>query len=98
MKTQLVAAILLAAFATQAMEAANSSLFSSKKEVEEEMGALQVIVANNQSGLIRFLETGEMNAQAKAAFSVLSTQEVNKGKSLERMAIDAIKDLNKKTK
>lgn len=98
MKTKIIATLLLAAFTAQAMESANSTLFSTKKEVEEEMGPEQMIVMRAQPELVRFLETGVLSAQAQAALQILAKDKANEGKSLERMAIDAIKANNKLNK
>ena len=45
-----------------------------------------------QPELARFLETGVLSAQAKAALQILSQDKANEGKSLERMAIDSLKE------
>jgi hypothetical protein len=92
---KLVVLLLLGALTAQAMEMSNSTLFSSKKEVQEEMGPEKMIVLRAQPELVRFLETGVMSAQAQAALEILAKDRANEGKSLERMAIDAIKANNR---
>lgn len=91
MKTQIVLALVLAAVMAQAEESAKGLSFSSSKEVEEEPGAEKLIVMRAQPELARFLETGIMSTQAKTALAILSLDKANEGKSLERMAIDALK-------
>ena len=95
MKVQIITAILLASILGHAEESAKSIAFSSKKEVEEEPGPEKRIVMMAQPSLVRFLETGVLDAQAQAALKVLSQDKANEGKSLERMAIDALKENNK---
>jgi hypothetical protein len=95
MKVQIVAAILLSVLMAQAEESAKNLAFSSKKDVEEEPGPEKLIVQRAQPELARFLETGVMSAQAKAALTILSQDKANEGKSLERIAIDALKENNK---
>ncbi len=95
MKTQLVLSLLLSAVLVQASESVKSTSFSTQKQVEEEPGAEKVIM-NAQADLVQFLETGVISAQAQAALVLLSQDKANEGKSLERMTLDALKELNKK--
>jgi hypothetical protein len=95
MKIQILSAILFSAMLAHAGEASKEIPFSSKKEVEVEPGAEKLIVIRAQPELVRFLETGVMTAQASVAFQILAKDQNNQGKSLERMAIDAIKANNK---
>lgn len=91
MKVTIILAIVLSILTVQAEESAKGISFSSKKEVEEEIGPEKRVELMAQPSLARFVETGVMDGQAQAALAILSQKEENKGKSLERMAIDSIK-------
>lgn len=96
MKVQIILAVILSVLMAQAEESAMNISFSSKKEVEEEPGPEKLIVMRAQPELVRFLETGVISAQAQAALQILSRDKANQGKSLERMAIDALKENNRR--
>lgn len=96
MKVSIIFAIILSALMAQATESGKFVSFSSTKEVEEEPGPEKAIVIRAQPELARFLETGVISAQAKAALQILSQDKANEGKSLERMAIDSLKENYKK--
>ncbi len=92
MKASIIFALILATLTAQAEQSAMGVAFSSKKEVVEEPGPEKMVVIRAQPELARFLETGVISAQAKAALQILSLDKANEGKSLERMAIDSLKE------
>ena len=90
MKLIMLSIVLLAAFSAQAMEIADSTAFSSKKEVEVEPGADKLVVLRAQPELARFLETGVMSAQAKSVLVIMSKAPGNADKSEEQLAFEAL--------